>query len=943
MRHPKYLRIAAAFAMLGLLIGPQFVEGKVKIPSPSQVAAELESRYHLNTGAIQSVGESFNVSDSKKTVPEVSLFFSPTDPREGEKITARAFPIYFSNPPEQLYYTWFLKRSGCDINANPNAAKRQQCDDDGNGRISENDWKVAAARIIAQGGYEDATVSYNPAGADPDSDGFNAADRFGGAFETGRPDWCYLYDAGSGKTYELAKDGGSFAGCNQASGERPVCLSETTGVSSGTQVFGTGDSFTESGSGEYYVSGVPSCTNGAAVCLNGGSARCIGADTLEPFAAGAGRALGGCAAGKPVPICKHIFPTANGIDDSGDGDFQNDEEEFWKTDPTDADTADNGGKDEANIVGLGIDSFTWNYGSGDMVGVGVEGVSMISTKHDDSSNMIMWAFSKGKCDASAANGYTISVKGYNVFIPTTDKDVNTCVKDNLVDPLEGGQAKKLEVEVSATPSSPVNDESAEAGGDTVSALAVVSNSSKTPSEASYRWTVSIGRTNNGSWTDITDDLKGAGLLASSEGSGLDSISVALNMQAGTAADPKLLRSLDFNGDDVFYLRLRATVNEYFSSSVTPSATRKGVSDAIVRVTNTTNKIVAYTTEAVLSGGAYKMSIQNGASPICDTFNANPTTASEAMENLDKISCRVMQNEIIGLKLADDAAFTDFQWTLEGDPLVCSDRVSSDGADCTDGKEVFFAIVGNPGETYTINASAINTATGKSVSLTRTFLIVKPEVAIESDDETIVWPRYLGTRTDIDGGSFDEYSDLVFETRGTENLPMKVKFIPGPARYMSAAFGSDGIFGTADDLSRRVWMVDGVVIDETAPGSLLIDYAPLVPKAPGESYNISFQAALLQSDEKRQALRDIWGIDTFGSSEIRISGGVQVKVVPSEDIAKAGPKTFFAAISTYLPSSILFAFKITVSMALLLFTVGFVFALIPAEPRTDEVILSRERD
>ncbi len=928
MKHRKALgRISSAILVLEMVIFPAMPALAVHIPSANQVASDLEKRYHINTQAAQNAGEDFNVSNNKRTVPEVSLFFSPSDPKVGEKITARAFPIYFSNPPEQLYYTWFLRqrdRNGkvCDIDNKPAGDHKTDCDDDQDGEISENDWKVRAARIIAQGGYDNATASYVPAGSDDDSDGFSATDRFGGSFETGKPDWCYIYDAASGTVYELSKNGGTFLNCDQSKGERPVCISETSNVDPGsmTCLFGdcSGDSFSSSGSGEYYVSGIPSCSGGAASCKSG-TPRCIGPDDQEPFAAGVGKALGFCNAGNPVPTCQHIFPSTNGNGTTGDGSFTNKEEKFWGTDPKDADTADNGNKDEPNVIGLGVDSFTWNYQSGDMVGVGVEGMAMSLTKHDDSSNMVMWAFSKNKCDPGVAGGYNTMIKGYNVYIPTTTKDVNDCVKDNLVDPLEGGQAKKLELEVSATPENPTNDSTDEKGGDIITANVAASNSAKAPSELSYDWKVSISDNMTAGWQDITASLKSAGLLPSSTGNGLRSISIALNMQSS------FLVPLGLNGVDPLYIKIAPTVTENFASGVS----RKGTSDVIVRVSNTTNKIIPYSTTAALLGGTYKVAYD---ASICnDPFIANPATAADAMQNLNRIACRVMKNEIIGLKFANEAGLSNFQWTLNGSPITCSPNVS---AACGNG--IFFAVAGNPGETYTIKAAAVDTTTGKSVTLARTFQIVEPEVVIESDDPAI-WPRFIGTQTDTNGTTFDEYSDTTFETYGAGDVKLKARFLPGPAKFVSADLGPDGIFGTADDVSRRTWMVDDANVLESVP--LSIDYVPSTPKVAGETYNVSFRATLAQPDDKRQALRDIWGIDTLGSSEIRVSKSVQIDVVEEEEIAQ-GPKKFLAAISTYLPASVLFAFRITVSMALILFTVGFVFALIPAEPRTDEVILSR---
>jgi hypothetical protein len=942
------VRRFAAFVLSVLLsaqaIAPVPVEafgGKgPKIPSPSKVAKEMEQRYNINLGSVQDFSQSFNVSNQKKTVPEVSIFFSPTDPREGQKITAKAFPMYFSNESSQLYYTWYLKQAGCELG--PAAGKPGYCNADGAGGITVNDWKVAAARMLATDGADKSGFDY---ASHTDDDGYHA-ELGGGNKKNTTKDWCYLYDSNDGNVYELVSQAvSSTFSCPAAQIE--VCLAGSDTVDPATfnanasadalgnsAVSITGDTFQYTST--YDVVGSPECQSNSPVCPSGTAARCVPTGSVNStFTEAQYNAFNvpTCNSGSVIDQqCVRLFPrtSANGHQFGGnDGQFTLNNESFWGTNPNDPDTADNGGKDEANVIGLGRDTFAWNYQVGDMLGLVVEGTSMIPTKHEDASSAIMWAFSRNDCPVINKGSYSKSIKGYSVAIPTTtmtESDLNACLEDNLIDPLEGGQgsSKKLELDVSATPDNPTNDETAEKGGDIVTASVSIANSSRPRNDIRYEWKVSISDNPNGGWQDITAGLVSTGLLQNSIGNGLNSISVALNMQSG------FLTPLGLNGTDPLYLRLAPTASENFSSGVS----RSGTSDVIVRISNTTNKIVSYSTNAALNLGTYKVSYDQ---PICnDPFIVNPLTAADAMQNLNRIACRAMKNEIIGLKFSNEVGLSNFQWTLNGAPITCSTHVS---AGCGNG--VFFAVAGNAGETYTIKASAVNTTTGKSVTLARTFQIVEPEVVIESDDPALSWPKYVGTHTDLDGNAFDEYSDISFETEGLANIKLKARFLPGPAKFASSDLGPDGIFGTADDVSRRVWMIDGVEIPETAPGSLAIDYTPVAPKLPGEVYNISFYASLVQPMEKRQALKTIWGIDTLASSEIKVSQGIQMDVIEIEYVAQ-GPKKFFAAISSYLPASILFAFKITLSMALLLFTVGFVFALIPAEPRTDEVILSRRR-
>src|SRR6185369_1019043 len=143
--------------------------GGISLPSASSIASDLEKRYHIDLGSAQNQGESFNVAANKQPTPEVSLFFNPSDPKDGQKLSAKAFPMYFSSKESNMYYTWYLKHAGCDLDNSPSGAKRSLCDRNGDGRITVEDWKVEAAQIISQNGFDTKTADY---GDDNDSDGY---------------------------------------------------------------------------------------------------------------------------------------------------------------------------------------------------------------------------------------------------------------------------------------------------------------------------------------------------------------------------------------------------------------------------------------------------------------------------------------------------------------------------------------------------------------------------------------------------------------------------------------------------------------------------------------------------------------------------------------------------------------------------------------------------
>ena len=280
---------------------------------------------------------------------------------------------------------------------------------------------------------------------------------------------------------------------------------------------------------------------------------------------------------------------------------------------------------------------------------------------------------------------------------------------------------------------------------------------------------------------------------------------------------------------------------------------------------------------------------------------------------------------------DPTGLNSFQWLINGTPLPCSrESISPQCAPGgTQNEYAFFAVAGNPGDTYTIQLNATNTQTGKAVSLSRIFNIVDPIAEIVSADSAQVWPAYLGEYQALDGTTYSDYSKKNFQLFTGNTLRFKARFIPS---YVGS-------------VSVRTWTVDGADVVESDPTAREISFVSDVPKAAGDAYAVGLSAVVTQPVEKRMALEKIWGITSLQSQESKLSDSVQATVTAADDLAKAsGPKKFFATVSQYLPSSIAFAFRLMLTIALLIFTVSFVFALVPemSEGENEEVIISRRR-
>lgn len=901
----------------------------VSIPSPSKVATDLEKRYHLDLSNMQGQGELFNVGQGKQPAPEVSLTFTPSDPRPGEKLTARAFPVYFGNKEESLYYGWYLKREGCDLSATPSAAKRTLCDRDSDGRITVEDWKIEAVRIQVQNGYDNTQTNYS---SDTDDDGYKA--RFGGDNKTNTASYCYYHDNQSGKNYELAGAGNISFDC--PSGTTPMCMipiqevesgdinaSTSSNSTSGSSSVGGDTTATSNTTGSATatgntfdlsettctIAGLPACgSSGQATCAVG-LPKCVANPETDSTNA-CGTALTTCQTDtnrSVSPYCKHLFPRGAGIT-AGDGSFGASEERFWGTDPNDPDTSDSGSKDEAGVVGFGKTTFTWNYNQGDQVGVAVEGTSMIPTKHNDSSMMIMWAFPKQDCPLSVANGtgaYTQTIKNYAVQIETADIDLNDCLERNLIDPAQGGQATNLDVSVSATPNEPLNDESGDGSGDRVIVSGVVSNGNKNINNTLFDWNIEVSNniqfsTAIGPIANITKDLQNTGLVGNTKGNALDTLAVDLNILRTQSVGGRPLSSYLVN--DTGYLRFTLKATENFGQNVS----RKGKSDVIVKFISTGRKIVATRVDPVLVGDKMQVAINQGA-VICNN------------DALDRSLCRVIKNEIIGLRI-DDTDLSNFQWRLNDQPLVCTKSKVS--PDCSDGEQNainFFPVNGQSGDTYTVTLTANDVATGKTVTLSRSFRIVDPIINIVSNDETTSWPKFLGQYKDITGkvanctnGLCDDFSKNILQTLSGNNVQLQAKFIP-------SFLGS---------LAEREWYVNDQLTGESAVDTINFD----VLGEAGTVTQVQIFARIIQSDELRRALYDIWNISPLESPEITFSKEVKMEVQdPSLTAQQKGVLKYFAAIVSYMPASVVFAFRIVLSAALILFATAFLMGALPQEP------------
>lgn len=574
---------------------------------------------------------------------------------------------------------------------------------------------------------------------------------------------------------------------------------------------------------------------------------------------------------KEIDCDEHLFPNARGHEtgnyssgDKKDG-FGRDEESFWNTDPNSEDTAHTGNVDEANVAGLGINNFTWNFEEGDEVGVVVEGISVEPTQESDSSYKTMWAIPGGTCDPD------------NFSNISKVSDLNDCLSDSLISPAENGpQSDELDVSLSYYPLSPINDkteydDSALSSGDEL----VVSSSildAKDSNYVKYQWEVfAANEVNPTSWVVLTKtNLPGATQMT---GLNLDTFKFKLNFK-----DPKK------------YLKIKLTVTE----NVGKNLLREGHSDVIIPINSTGSYIKVFGTE--ITGTSDPVNINLGTNELCD-------------EGVEKALCPVSKNQIIGLSVPKES-LTDFAWTIDGRPPVYQ-------KDAEQNNEAFFAVLKEKGERYTVNLIATNEKSGEKVNLSRIFEVADPKISISSADENACKPVLLGYYIDIDGKEWPDYSKINFW--GLSGYEIKLA-----ATSSGFSVSPSDLVWTVDGNAVNVYNAAnfGFSIDEN--GTLT-----LPAKNAGESYNVSASIVYTQSDLVKKALRDHWGVPYDQFYEKVIGESITITLQEFSPLYAEGknPKVFAAAFSS-LPAYLGFLLRITLTAFLIIFVARLMMSFFP---------------
>lgn len=590
----------------------------------------------------------------------------------------------------------------------------------------------------------------------------------------------------------------------------------------------------------------------------------------------------------------HLFPNAtNGKGDdketigtTGDGVFTASEEKFWHTNPNDSDTADTGKVDEANIAGLGANEFSWTYSSGDKIGVVVEGISVEPTKAADSSFKTMWAMINNKCDIiSMPDDYgdwnTSMVDITDQTTSMTVKDLNKCLYDNMTTPSEStGEAGKLNVTVSQTPTNPTNDSSGNGNGDKVSFVASLSDDVDS-SYVSYKWEVfEADKANTDDWGDpiIKSDIPEA---TTTSGIGMNSFSFKMNFE-----DPKP------------YMKVKVTASETMSDG----ETREGHDFAIFPVTSISDGIKAYSSIVSNDG---KISLDTS-KELCVDDAGNP-----------KSDCSVTKDQIVGLEFGSAGNYDNYSWTLNGEPITYKECFF-DGCDPEKPtNKAFFPVVDNSGSSYNVQLIATKD-TGEKVTLSKTFKIIDPAINIVSLDTTTCKAKYLGYFDNYNGTTTPVYSTMDFEAASGETIKL------APETQGMSLSGSD-----------LTWFVDGNLTTAKDDGSI-----ELPGKNNGEYYEISLSGHYAPDKNTIKALIQYWGVSYSEIYDSNIGKKISIRMSDSFSgqseaaLDRQKNKKLFATIASGIPAYLAFLIRITLSIGLIIFVMRLIFSLSPTTQEND---------
>ncbi|MDQ1283821.1 MAG: hypothetical protein QG620_169 [Patescibacteria group bacterium] len=681
---------------------------------------------------------------------------------------------------------------------------------------------------------------------------------------------------------------------------------------------------------------------------------------------------------------QHLFPNMDSDSDieAGDGSFGVSEEEFWRTNPHDPDTADTGNGDEANVIGLGMTSFSWFYEAGDEIGVVVEGVSVEPTQEEDSSYRTMWALVNNKCETG---GDDTDYPKTDITGPTTE-DAGDCVdgfgtktgdtnRQTTIEKEEfivsnaaniatirtkytttvrtdadcDGQYSAGETVVTITASCPGGDlDNGDAhpdiNGATCSGIDVPENLGGEFTSEDIKKASDI---NGCLYSNLIDPMDGGGIAEKME----VNLSYLPEFPINDTSDNKdgdqlVVHSTVTNAMNTGYLNYKWEVFENdepnpdswgdaILKSDLPDATQtQGMGlDSFKFNLNREDqkdylKVKLTVTENVTSGVK-----REGHSSVV-------IPVSSTSERIKLYSADVSSDSALNLSLADtERCVSGFEKAMcpvfkneiigvniEGDGLtdffwtLNGEPILPYNKEYQASDTAFFPVLSNPGEEYTLTLAATDQDSGQKVNLTRALFVAEPRAEIVSTSSDTCKPVLLGNYVNLDGELSADYSENNFLALTGYPITLKADF--------------SGLNISPDNFN---WYVNGYLINRYNAEYYAFNVSDegILTLPDGEldqTYAVSISALYSPNNSVKKALQKYWGVTYGDFYEKTITNSVEIKMIdfmPQEmATAQTSPRKILASMYLAVPEYLAFLLRIVLTGFLILFSSRFILSFFP---------------
>ena len=586
----------------------------------------------------------------------------------------------------------------------------------------------------------------------------------------------------------------------------------------------------------------------------------------------------------------------------GSGKFTTGEEKYWGTDPYDPDTDGDGFPDEADIIGLGQETFTWTYREGDRVGVVIEGTSMIPTDEKSAYYKIMWGY-LDVCDASKKDLLTgdqcnDSNYGYG-FLATRS-------------PHEEYAQEKLKVSLTYSPENPVADPSDEnkenisedgiiKDADQITVTSSIDNDVN-PNILYYNWKI-FRKNSSGEWDKITNPENYFEISSGTRGVGLTSFSFT----------PKK-NVMENTGDNIAYFKVGLIV----SRTSEPTDLEKDLYNRIEPRKGYAN------IEIPVNKNGVKLSLHK-----VDIIDGKASLGEEICEDgLHKTFCPAVKYQMLAAKVSGPRytnSDSEFSWNINGQ-IVNPASLPDDLFDKHGNAAMYFPVSASEGNIEEITVTAMPKDASEPVTGNRLIAVVKPTLFIKPVNPDISWPTVYTIEDENAKYAFrDVESRDMFETYANTKVSYKLNFVPD---YLIANdfenISIDWTFNGTSIFDREFYENNpNLDLAELADNDRVFNFT--TGENTGEYYTLGASVKKYWSEKEKSIIQSTWGISpntlegNTSAQIVTIPGGIEY----GAESLLTNPGQILAAVGTHLPHYFMYILRLVLTMLIMFFVnVGF---------------------